>query len=867
MAFIPLLIVPIILSGVGTGIQLIANALTPRGRQSRGKIDDRQFFSGDGYGRDIPEVYGGVSGSPDIADKTGLKMETSQIWAKPIRENRKVQRGGKGGPKRPDVEEYTYYGTWAVAIGRGPLRIRQVYLNEKLVFDRYASETGATDVSTDGNGVVSGVLKIGGGADFRLYPGNEDQDNDPTIESTEGIDATPGYLGLSYAVFTNVLLTDFGNSIPRVYIVAEHAEMHDVATIMSSLALRSGLTSPEFDFSDVSGFTSRGIGRFQRSAPRETLDALAAIHGFYFTEDDGVVYAKQFSGTPVVTIPASDLGAREDAEVKELITTKRIDQIVLPQSIEVRFYDGARDYESNQVYGQRFDVDTVGKSDLTFPANLLVTEAQGLADRELYRLWGEKDEHEILLPYQYGWLRSGQVIEVDDDSITRTLRIDDLRKSFPAVLRLTCRKASSSVYVQPAYQDEDSAPGGTTPPTAYEVSDTLLVLANLPQLRPALGNVVYAFGAPEEPAKDWRGALIEVDRGAGFVTAASIGGPSQIGTAAGTLGDFTGPGTDTTNTLEIDFLTGSLANATSTEVEAGANWILVGNEVLAFETATQVIGYDNRWEISDLHRGLARSENAKAGHGSAEYCVLLDGSGTTIIPKEADAETSRDYRVTTAGQPATAGTTQSHTWHRSVTAFRAYSASDSSFTASWVNGGTATARTLYYRPLDGTTWSTETVSTSATSKTVTGLDPGTAYECYLEDVIDEQVYLSETTVVSTAQTIAIPQIRANVRCAAVGNVNVASPGATHDGLTLSEGDSILLSEQTAGAENGLYIFNGATSALTRREDADDAADFEEHWLTAIREGTSNGNKLALHTTVGSITLGTTAITFKLFEGI
>ena len=52
-----------------------------------------------------------------------------------------------------------------------------------------------------------------------------------------------------------------------------------------------------------------------------------------------------------------------------------------------------------------------------------------------------------------------------------------------------------------------------------------------------------------------------------------------------------------------------------------------------------------------------------------------------------------------------------------------------------------------------------------------------------------------------------------------GNVAIAGPGATIDGVTLASGDRVLLTGQTTASENGIYVFNGAASAMTRSTDA------------------------------------------------
>lgn len=76
----------------------------------------------------------------------------------------------------------------------------------------------------------------------------------------------------------------------------------------------------------------------------------------------------------------------------------------------------------------------------------------------------------------------------------------------------------------------------------------------------------------------------------------------------------------------------------------------------------------------------------------------------------------------------------------------------------------------------------------------------------------------------------------SVRVASTANVNTAAPGAAIDGVALAVSDRVLLKDQTAAAQNGIYIWNGAAVAMAR---ADDASTFDELEAAVVRveEGT------------------------------
>lgn len=77
------------------------------------------------------------------------------------------------------------------------------------------------------------------------------------------------------------------------------------------------------------------------------------------------------------------------------------------------------------------------------------------------------------------------------------------------------------------------------------------------------------------------------------------------------------------------------------------------------------------------------------------------------------------------------------------------------------------------------------------------------------------------------------------RVATQANLNLASPGATIDGITMAASDRVLVRAQTAAAENGIYIWNGAATPATRAPDANTAAELEQA-IVMVEEGTSAG---------------------------
>jgi hypothetical protein len=79
-----------------------------------------------------------------------------------------------------------------------------------------------------------------------------------------------------------------------------------------------------------------------------------------------------------------------------------------------------------------------------------------------------------------------------------------------------------------------------------------------------------------------------------------------------------------------------------------------------------------------------------------------------------------------------------------------------------------------------------------------------------------------------------------VRVALTSNVNLDSPGASPDGVNLSNGDRFLAAGQSVGTQNGLYVYNGASTPATRAPDADTAGEVFDGSMVAVAEGSHAG---------------------------
>jgi hypothetical protein len=104
-----------------------------------------------------------------------------------------------------------------------------------------------------------------------------------------------------------------------------------------------------------------------------------------------------------------------------------------------------------------------------------------------------------------------------------------------------------------------------------------------------------------------------------------------------------------------------------------------------------------------------------------------------------------------------------------------------------------------------------------------------------------------------------------VDAASTANVDLsAAVSVVFDGITLVEGDLVLLKDQTSTEENGVYkvgAVSSATALLTRHAVMDESFETFGGLRVYVDEGTLAGGECYVLTTAGAITVGTTSLTF------
>jgi len=104
---------------------------------------------------------------------------------------------------------------------------------------------------TAGGGFYTATLSQWGSPAIRIYPGSEDQPQDPAIIADKGIDNTPAYRGTPYIVIDTLQITA-SRPLPNVTVEVQQG-MREVAPILTDIYNEVGVPATKLDLTQVDG--------------------------------------------------------------------------------------------------------------------------------------------------------------------------------------------------------------------------------------------------------------------------------------------------------------------------------------------------------------------------------------------------------------------------------------------------------------------------------------------------------------------------------------------------------------------------------------------------------------------------------------
>lgn len=334
----------------------------------------------------------------------------------------------------------------------------------------------------------------------------------------------------------------------------------------------------------------------------------------------------------------------------------------------------------------------------------------------------------------------------------------------------------------------------------------------------------------------------------------------------------------TTNVAEGLYLSQSLASADSPRIFLGADanskvWTIRAGQAdaLIFSSAATINSTSGTQRVV-----FANTGNVQAASFTGDGATLTGLNGSNISTGTvADARLpSRINNVSGSLGAIDINTVSNSGWYSAINtstntptaggywnlfAIDYQSANYTTQIASEVN-----SKTLHYRQQTaGTYGAWQQILTSTTSINGSNIGSGTIAPARLGSGASATTFLRGDSTFQTLTLADIPDawVKRAVRAASTANVAIP-PGGTSiviDGVTLANGDRVLLKNQTTTSQNGIYTVGGVGTSvtLTRSTDADTTAEIAGGTIS-IDQGTQGG-QLWSNTLKTTDTLGTTSM--------
>ena len=605
--------------------------MNKRTEQYGPRMNDLQI-SGSSYGSPIPRVWG------------TYRLPGNIIWSSDLAEHTRTTSsgGGKGGGGGgSSYTEYWYSASFALAVCQGPIAaISKIWADNKLIYNLSDNASAATkEASIALSSSITGFL------------GTNDQPPSSLLQSHLGVGRTPAYRNVAYVIFNDFNLENWGNRIPSFnFEVIQNGEYTGtgyasapiaVSAILRDLCADAGLGG-DIDVTEVPGTVS-GFA----TGTDNYLSALAKI-----CKIAGVTW-RQYGGTlvffpwqrPAKTfqVLSGELGYGEKNEGETAsLTWKRKKELDLPRRLYLKHIDPNKDFNTNaqvavRQYGSANRTETV-ETGVAIPAD----QAARVADRLLYWDWVNRNSYTVKTGPKWMAIAPGDTGTVEQNGIVHALQARRVTIGADFGVEIAANSYDESVF-----QSSRSGNQGETGDSGEIAVGgiTTAVFKNLPALQDEhdkFGLYVSATGG-----SGWRFAhlLASRDGGAtyGYLVTLREGG---VGEALSALG--AGPSTawDEENSVDVRLNRLALQSRPESEVLAGFNAIVIGDEVVQYADA-QLIA-PGTYRLSKLLRGRKGTEHRTAGHTAGE-AVMLPAAATFLPLQSRDIQYGILYKLVANG--------------------------------------------------------------------------------------------------------------------------------------------------------------------------------------------------------------------------
>lgn len=424
-----------------------------------------------------------------------------------------------------------------------------------------------------------------------------------------------------------------------------------LASIVSDLSVRSGLTAPDVDVTQLTDMVD-GYMVTSQGETRAALDQLRQAYFFDAIESSGVIKFVKRGTASALTISDSDLAAIEasdtQTQIGPIVQFDRAHEEELPRSVTVKYYNINADWQTGAQEAKRQATRATAVASIELPIAMSDQKARQIANVLCYEPHLERNTFTFATALKYAYLEPTDVVTVHG----YTVRI--VRKTHRAngVIEFEAVETNTGLY-QAAPK---SAPAdGFAPVVAAATQATSMVLLDIPMtddLESPTSFQVAMAGAVDDT---WRGGSLyqSKDSGSTYTEVTSVGVANVIGTCSTTLPNFAYDNSldeFSSVTVVVGLGGGTLSSCTLAALYAGANLCVIGSagqwEMLNFMTAT--LTAPDTYALTGLLRGRRGTEWVMSLHAASETFVLLPATAVAMV--FGDLAKPYLYKAVTSGE-------------------------------------------------------------------------------------------------------------------------------------------------------------------------------------------------------------------------
>lgn len=383
--------------------------------------------------------------------------------------------------------------------------------------------------------------------------------------------------------------------------------------ILYELCKRVGIDESQLDISKIVDVVD-GFVLDELTQAQDIINLLAKFYFFDAVETDGKLKFVSSKYIDIYKIDSADLIYHSN---KNLMQITRHEERLMPQKLEVIYSDREKSYNQNvsrtENYHTSSNKHSLVSSNIVLSSQLASSKSQSM----LQNAWNSRHLYKVMLPFQYIFLKPGDVISIEYNNELHNIKI----VSF-SVVNNRCLEIEGTSYISGVY-DHNYIPArinlsSEMPEECKYVSYILDIPARMGSFKDS-HNVYIAIASSIGRFKP---ASLYISKGDDFSHVADIIEESTIGNVHEMLGEASPSIFDFENSLTVSLISGKLESTSEEKILSGANMAMIGDEIVQFTNAELLS--ENLYKISGFLRGRMGTEIFVGSHKKGDRFILLD---------------------------------------------------------------------------------------------------------------------------------------------------------------------------------------------------------------------------------------------------